>query len=259
MTTNDSRSPEASHDDTVIENLLTEAGINDPGDAGLLKPDLLSIRALARGPQPTPRGELAALLTGANTDTTAAQESETISSLEAHRTKRHTRLAIAAAALSLSLGAGAAAAVASPDLRETIQNTVSTLIQALAPAGNANRPGTPTPSPASAGPGATAPMAPSPPTVRPVKPDLPAQTTQSPARPETSDSLPHPEPTPEFNTPPDGPNPTRPEPEIPAPAPPAQPDTPAPARPRPDTTPVPSPPAPAPASGNQAPPHPARP
>ncbi|BAS09036.1 hypothetical protein AHiyo4_24580 [Arthrobacter sp. Hiyo4] len=143
MTTNDSRSPEALHDKGIVESLLAEAGINDPSDAGLLTPALMSIRGLARGPHPVPSGELAALLAGLNAGTTVGPGSGAVSSLEAHRTKRRTRLVIAAAALSFSLGAGAAAAVASPDFRDAMHSTVSTLVQTLASSGSADRPGTP--------------------------------------------------------------------------------------------------------------------
>lgn len=258
MTLNDSRSPESLHDHTIIENLLAEAGMNDPADAGLLKPALLSIRGLARGPQPAPSGELAALLTGLNTGTTAAPGSGSVSSLAAHRTRRHTRLAIAAAALTLSLGAGAAAAVASPDFRETIQKTVSTLIQTLAPSGRADRPGTPAPS-STPDSGVPAPAPPAPATAGSLKPGLPGQATPSPAFPpsaraETGESAPQPEHEPGINTPPDGQNPAR-----PAPAQTAKPGTATAAPHQPDAVPVPSSPAPAPAFGDQPPPHPGRP
>ncbi|WP_370118501.1 hypothetical protein [Arthrobacter sp. MW3 TE3886] len=102
------------------------SGMNHPADVELLGPALMHVRSTAHGPQPTPSGELADLLAAVASG--KPTDSGTVSSLAAHRGKRHTRLVIAAAALSLSLGAGATAAVASPDFRDTVQKTIATLV-----------------------------------------------------------------------------------------------------------------------------------
>ncbi|MCU6479052.1 hypothetical protein [Arthrobacter sp. A2-55] len=157
MNTNNFHSTEDPHDKQIIENLLDTTGMNDPVDAELLTPALMHVRALAHGPQPTPHGELAALLTTPRTAQTT--DMDTVSSLEGYRRKRHIRLVIAATALSLSLGASAAVAAANPDFRETIHNTVTTLVKTLTSAPNEQPPSSP-PRLYTSGPATPAPVQP---------------------------------------------------------------------------------------------------
>ncbi|GAC1370889.1 MAG: hypothetical protein NVSMB43_06440 [Pseudarthrobacter sp.] len=175
MTTNDFRSAEDLHDEQIVEGLLTESGMDHPADTGELKPALMHVRSIAHGPQPTPRGEFAALLARLDAGPTAAPGTGTVASLEDRRRKRRTRLVIAATALSLTVGAGAAAAAVNPDFRDTVQKTVTTLINTLTSAPDDRSPGTPkplsTPAPTTASPGqpaapgSTAPRDPTTPTV----------------------------------------------------------------------------------------------
>ncbi|BAS11717.1 hypothetical protein AHiyo8_00200 [Arthrobacter sp. Hiyo8] len=74
MTTNDFRSAEDLHDQQIVEGLLTESGMDHPADTGELKLALMHIRSIAHGPQPTPRGEFAALLASLDAGPTAARE-----------------------------------------------------------------------------------------------------------------------------------------------------------------------------------------
>lgn len=141
--TSDFRSAEDLHDEQIIEDLLAETGMNHLADTEQLKTALMHVRALAHGPQPKPRAELAALL--GTLATGPAANTGNVSSLEAHRRRRRTRLVIAATALTLSLGAGAAAAAVNPEFRDTVQKTVTALVDTLTPAPNDRPPGTPAP------------------------------------------------------------------------------------------------------------------
>ncbi len=203
MTTNDFRSAEDLQDQHIVEGLLAETGMDHPTASGLLKPALMDVRSIAHGPQPTPHGEFAALLASLDAGSTAAHGSGTVSSLEAHRRKRHPRLVIAATALSLTLGAGAAAAAVNPDFRDNVQKTVTALVGPLTPAPNERPPGTPAPvdAPAPAQPtlpGKTVPSGPpaAPPATSDPQPDETVPVPQT--KPGLNNSLPteHPAPPP---------------------------------------------------------------
>ncbi|GAB3557573.1 hypothetical protein GCM10027405_02570 [Arthrobacter alkaliphilus] len=141
MTTSDFRGAEELHDQRIVEDLLTESGMDHPVHAGQLKPALMHVRRIAHGQQPTPRGEFAALLASLNTGPTTAPGTGTVSSLENRRGIRHARLVIAATALCLTAGAGAVAAAVNPDIRDT----VTTLVDTLTSAPNDRLPGIPEP------------------------------------------------------------------------------------------------------------------
>ena len=192
--TNDFRSAGNLHDEQIIEDLLAETGMNHPADTGQLKTALIHVRGLAHGPQPTPRGELAALLATLATGPTA--DTGNVTSLEAHRRKRHTRLVIAATALSLSLGAGAAAAAVNPEFRDTVQKTVTALVDTLTPAPNDRPPGTPAPvdAPAPATPG---PRQPAPPGK--AIPSGPPATPPAASDPQRDETVPVPQTNPGLN------------------------------------------------------------
>lgn len=275
MTINDSRSPEELHDNSIVENLLTETGMNGSADVGLLRPALLSVRELARGPQPVPGGQLAVLLARAETETRVGPRPGTVTSLQDRRTKHHSRLTIAAAAVCLSLGAGAAAAAASPDIRRAILSTVSTLVETWTFPENADRTDPPVPSGWTPAPSPSAPSTPVPSEPAPspvVKQDQPEKATLTEEPPPPSpDSVRRPGatlPQPETGTGPEAPPVMGdPAPAAPAPAPPVAPPQPAdpgtmPKAPRqPDTisTPSPTPPPPVPAPENETPPRPGQP
>lgn len=154
MTANDYRSAGDLHDEEIVEALLAETRMNHPADTDLLQPALMNVRNIAHGPQPTPQGELADLLAALNAGTIPDTESDDVSSLEAHRTKRRARHILAATVLSLTVGAGAAAAAASPDFRGAVQKTVTSLVTTLTSAPDHPSPETPTPVRSSAPAGA---------------------------------------------------------------------------------------------------------
>lgn len=219
--TNDFRSAGDLHDVQIIEDLLAETGMNHPADTGLLKPALIHVRGLAHGPQPIPRGELAALL--ATLATGPAADTGNVTSLEAHRRKRRTRLVIAATALSLSLGAGAAVAAVNPEFRDTVQKAVTALVETLAPAPSDRPPGTPAPvdTPAPA----TVPGHPTPPGK--AIPSGPPATPPAASGPQRDETVPVPQTHPGLNgspSPGQPPAPLMPQPAVPA-QPPEQPTT----------------------------------
>ncbi|OOP64922.1 hypothetical protein BMF89_01960 [Arthrobacter sp. SRS-W-1-2016] len=245
MTTNDFRSAEEVHDRQIVEDLLAETGM-DPADAGELKPALMHVRGVAHGPRPIPRGEFAALLASLDTGPTMAPETGTLSSLETRRRKRHTRLVIAATALSLTVGAGAAAAAVNPDFRDTVQKTVTTLINTLTSTPNDRPPGTPgpvdSPAPATSG-------QPTPPGK--AVPGGPTATPRASSVPHRDETVPGPQTNSGRHGPPVTEHPAHPAPVMPQPA------VPAPAPPVPAS--APATPVPAPAPGSQTTSHPGRP
>jgi hypothetical protein len=112
------------HDEKIVDQLLRETGDEDATE---LRAALLELRCLASGPPPVPSATLAALMASAPV------------SLNSRRTGRHRR-AIVALVIAASMGAGtAAAAAADPGLRENVQETVTTLINAVTH-GNSGRP-----------------------------------------------------------------------------------------------------------------------
>ena len=217
MTTNDFRSADDLHDQRIVEDLLTETGMDHPSDAGGLKPALMHVRSITHGPQPTPRGELAVLLARLDTGPTPAPGTGAVAGLDDRRRRRHTRMVIAATALSLALGAGAAAAAAvNPGFRDGVQKTVTTLVNALTSGPNDRSADTPKPPsttvPVTASPGQ--PAAPGTAASRePVIPPVPAASTPAGTLPDPGEAgMGHPAPAPAEPTfaPPPVPAPSRP-------------------------------------------------
>lgn len=222
MTTSDFRSSEELHDQRIVEALLAESGMDHPADTGELEPALMRVRNIAHGRQPTPRGEFAALLARLDAGPTTALGSGTVASLEDRRRKRHTGLVIAATALSLTVGAGAAAAAVNPDFRDTVQDTVTTLLNTLTSAPNVRPPGAPKPvdPPAPVVPVPGQPILPG-----PGIPDGAPATSPALSDPQRDETVPGPQTNPGFHGSPATEHPTAPA--IPRPAVPAHPQEPA--------------------------------
>ena len=173
------------HDEQVVDQLLFEAGWDEAPE---LKGALLDLRCFADGPQVVPSARLAALMAAApahlepvslkavnpDPDNPEAASPELASpepiSLDAVRRRKHRRATLTVLVVAASMGAGTAAVAATdPGFRETAQQTITTVVEAV----THGHSGRPAPAPAR-NPGSTQPPA--------RVPELPAPAQNAPGR-----------------------------------------------------------------------------
>lgn len=158
------------HDEQLVDQLLFETGC---GDAPELKELLLDLRCFANGPPVIPSTGLAALM-GAAPASLGPVSLEPAraepASLDDVRRHKHRRTTLTVLAVTASMGAGTAAVAATdPGFRETAQQTITTVVEAV----THGHSGRPAPAPAR-NPGSSQ----SPARV----PDLPAPAQNAPGR-----------------------------------------------------------------------------
>lgn len=125
------------HDEQVVDQLLFETGCGD--EAGL-RGVLLGLRCFADGPPVIPSTGLAALMEAAPARPEPADPEradpepanpEPIS-LDAVRRRKHRRTTLTVLAVAASMGAGTVAVAATdPGFRETAQQTITTVVEAV--------------------------------------------------------------------------------------------------------------------------------